>query len=214
MKTDSTDITFLLDRSGSMQSIREAAIAGFNRFVADQRAIPGDVRLTLIQFDDQYEVWHTAADLLDVPELTADTFEPRGSTALLDAMGRAITGSGQRLAALPESERPEHVIFVTFTDGMENASREFTWTQVQDLIREQTGKYAWDFLYLGANQDAIATAAKMGIARSSSAEYCNAPGATGKAYGAISKAVTAKRLRETAKTEIAEEDRGGLMSGE
>jgi len=210
MKIDATDITFILDRSGSMQSIREAAITGFNRFVADQRAVPGDARLSLIQFDDQYEVWHTAAALLDIPEMTADTFEPRGSTALLDAMGRAITEAGQRLATLTESERPEHIIIVTLTDGCENASRKFTWARVQDLIHEQTSKYAWDFLYLGANQDAIATAAKMGIDRGSSATYCSSPRSTAQAYGAISHAVTSKRRRETRKTEIPEEDRDGL----
>jgi hypothetical protein len=210
MKTDATDITFILDRSGSMQSIREAAITGFNRFVAEQRALAGDARLTLIQFDDQYEVWHTAAALLDVPELTADTFEPRGSTALLDAMGRAITEAGQRLAALPEAERPEHVIIVTLTDGCENASRKFTWARVQDLIHEQTSKYAWDFLFLGANQDAIATAAKIGIDRSASATFGANMRSTAGAYAALSKAVTSKRRRETRKTEIPEEDRDGL----
>ena len=162
-RPDLTDITLVLDRSGSMDAVKEATISAFNEFLKSQQAEDSEAHMTLVQFDDEYDVLYEAVRLEEAPELTATTFVPRGLTALLDAMGRTIVGTGQRLAAMPESERPGTVLFVTLTDGEENSSKEFDLHHINDMINEQRDKYRWQFLFLAANQDAIATAAQMGI---------------------------------------------------
>lgn len=159
-----TDITLVLDRSGSMQSIKQATIEAFNSFLASQKSGAGEAQMTLVQFDDQYELVYGAVPLARAPKLTEATYLPRASTALLDAMGRTILATGKRLNQLPEAQRPGTVVFVTLTDGFENASTEYTHSRVNDMIREQRDKYSWQFIFLGANQDAIATAAQLGVA--------------------------------------------------
>ncbi|MCP5558053.1 MAG: VWA domain-containing protein [Verrucomicrobiaceae bacterium] len=156
-----TEIAYILDRSGSMQSMQEPAVSAFNEFLRDQIAVPGAARLTLVQFDDQYEVHVDAQPLAQVPQLTAATFQPRGSTALLDAIGRTIKETDRRLESLPPAEQPAKVIFAIFTDGMENASQRYTAQHISDLIALYRKEKGWEFLFLAANQDAIATAANM-----------------------------------------------------
>ncbi|MEZ6063251.1 MAG: vWA domain-containing protein [Planctomycetaceae bacterium] len=162
-RTDLTDITFVLDRSGSMGFIKAATIEAFNGFLSSQCSGDGIAELSLVQFDDQYEPMYAGRNVNKAPKLTDRTYQPRGSTALLDAMGRTIVATGQRLSRLREHKRPGTVIFVTLTDGFENASREFTLHRINEMIREQREKYSWQFIFLGANQDAIATAAQMGV---------------------------------------------------
>lgn len=171
MKSDYTHITLVLDRSGSMESMRGDAIGGFNTFLKDQQAAPGMATLTLVQFDDRYEKPYEFAPLDSVVALNETTFVPRGSTALLDAVGQAIDETGARLVALVEGDRPAKVLFVTLTDGMENASHTFTRQQIFEKITHQRDVYAWDFVFLAANQDAIATGATMGFTADSSATY-------------------------------------------
>lgn len=174
MNPDLTEIAFVLDRSGSMQTIAPAAVAGFNEFLREQQAAPGQARFTLVLFDDAYE---TPADALPIAEVVplenGHTFVPRGSTALLDAVGRCVDDLGARLAATPEADRPCKVIVAILTDGEENASRRFTWADVSDRIRHQREVYGWEFLFLGANQDAIATASRMNIAAANAAAYAH-----------------------------------------
>ena len=158
-----TEIAYILDRSGSMQSMQEPAVTAFNEFIKLQLDVPGDARLTLIQFDDAYEVAVAARPVQNVEQLTAATYVPRGSTALLDAIGRTIKDIDARLQAQPEAERPGKVIFAIFTDGEENASRTFTAQHINDLIRLYRDEKGWEFLFLAANQDAIATAASMSM---------------------------------------------------
>ncbi len=158
-----TDITIILDRSGSMSSVLADTIGGFNSFLADQRKLPDEAVLTLIQFDNEYDVIYSMHDIRRAPELTRESYVPRGTTALLDAMGKTIASTGARLAKMPASERPARVIIVTMTDGMENASREFSRTKVFQMVTHQRTKYAWEFVFIGANQDAIATAKDMGV---------------------------------------------------
>ena len=158
-----TDITVILDRSGSMEAIASDAIGGFNSFLAEQQRLPGACRLTLVQFDDRYEVVYAGRPIADAPRLTGDTFQPRGSTALLDAIGRTIESTGARLAASPEAERPDRVLLVIVTDGLENASTDYTRERVFTLISTQQDVYQWSFLFLAANQDAIAEGEKIGI---------------------------------------------------
>ena len=181
---DLTYIQAIIDRSGSMQSIREDAEGGFNSFIADQRALPGQCRVSLAQFDNEYEVVYRDLPIDEVPPLV---IVPRGSTAMLDAIGRTVHDLGARLAALPEAERPGTVIVGVVTDGMENSSREFNYQMVHELITTQEQQYSWTFMYMGADQDAIEQGSKMGINADRAMTYGR--GRTGDAYLALSASV-------------------------
>lgn len=161
-KKDSCEIIVVLDRSGSMASIKEDMEGGFNTFIDEQRKLPGTATVTLAQFDDEYDIVYQARPLADVPKLQ---LIPRGWTALLDAVGRTIASVGERLEKTPEGDRPERVLFVVITDGEENRSKEFTNEKVREMVKHQTEKYSWQFVYIGANQDAFASAGAMGIAQ-------------------------------------------------
>lgn len=163
-----THLYFLLDRSGSMQSIKDDTEGGFDAFIAEQRTQPGDCRVTLAQFDDRYEEVYRDVPVADVPPLQ---LSPRGSTALLDSIGRLLGEAGERLAALPEHERPGVVIVGIMTDGHENSSRELSHAQVKAMIERQTAEYAWQFLYMGADQDAIEVGSSLGVAATNSMTY-------------------------------------------
>ncbi len=155
-----THIYVLLDRSGSMQSIKSDTEGGFAALIDEQRGAIGRCQVTLAQFDDEYDIVYSGVDVKDVPALD---LQPRGMTALLDAMGRLISTTGGKLLALPEDERPGSVMVVIMTDGLENASREFTGPAVKAMVKEQTDSYGWVFTYLGANQDAIAVGEALGV---------------------------------------------------
>lgn len=164
-----TDIVVLLDRSGSMESIKSAMESAFEEFVLQHRAVPTS-RLTLIQFDsnDPQEIVFTSKPITDAPKLN---LRPRGGTPLLDAFCRAIDGTGKRLSAMGEAERPDQVLFVIITDGQENQSREFTREDVRERVTKQSSIYKWQFVYLGANQDAFAEAASFGISLDTTLAY-------------------------------------------
>ena len=173
MNQNLIDITLVLDRSGSMEIVRDDTIGGTNSFIEQQKQGTTDVTFTLVQFDNQYEFVHKAAPMKTVPPLNRETYQPRGSTALLDAIGRAINETGARLAAMPENERPAKVLFIIQTDGQENSSKEFTHSQIASMITHQREKYSWEFIYLGANQDAIATGTSYGISAGKSLKYAS-----------------------------------------
>jgi hypothetical protein len=160
--TDSqrTLIAVLLDRSGSMESIKSDTEGGFNAFIGEQRKEPGAATVTLAQFDNEYEVVYSNRPIADVPPLR---LQPRRSTALYDALGRLITDVGAELAARPDAERPGHVIVVVMTDGLENASVEWTHDAISAAIKRQESEYAWYFVFLGANMDAVAVGRHMGF---------------------------------------------------
>ena len=193
MKTTLTEIAFILDRSGSMESLREQAITSFNHFLADQAKAPGEAHLTLVLFDDAYLVPVASRPLRDVPPLDASTYVPRGSTALLDAIGRTIDELGQRLAAAPAEQRPGQVVVAILTDGYENASSKFTWPAIAQRIRHQRDKYQWSFLFLGANQDAIATASKLAIHAADAATFEASTVSFGASIRSVSRKTTALR---------------------
>lgn len=196
MKSGLTDITIILDRSGSMQSIASDTIGGVNKFLADQRALPGELNVTLVQFDDQdpFEVICKSTPVAQVKDLDKTTFTPRGSTPLLDAIGHGINETGTRLSALPEADRPEHVIFVIMTDGHENASRKFDKNEVMQAITHQRDTYKWQFVFLGANQDAIATAASIGIGANAALTYAANAKGTRATYSSLSSNVQNMRI--------------------
>jgi len=151
---DATHIAVLLDRSGSMEAVKDETISGFNYFLKEQKAAGDNASFTLVQFDSQStDVVHEARPVRDVPNLNGDTYQPRGSTPLLDALGETINSTGRTLAAIPDPNRPDKVVFVVITDGEENASHKFTKSQVKEMIGHQTEKYNWQFIYLGANQE-------------------------------------------------------------
>lgn len=189
-----TDITVILDKSGSMEVRRSDAIGGFNALVDDQKIQPGTAALSLVQFDTRYEVSFTGKAPIDVPALTMETYAPSGGTALLDAMGKTIHATGRRLAAMPEADRPGKVIVVIITDGEENSSREFTYPQVNEMIGHQRDVYKWEFIFVGTNQDAIASAAKIGIAPGSALTYGTSGRAARAVMAAVASSLSERRL--------------------
>lgn len=160
MRKDLTDITLVVDRSQSMEVCRSDAEGGVNRFIEEQKKADGEAVLTLVQFDTEYEFLHTAKPVGEVP---AYGLVPRGWTALLDAVGRAISEAGARLENIPEENRPGCVVFVIVTDGHENSSKEFTKAKVQEMIARQQSQYNWQFTFLGADQAAFDDAMSLGI---------------------------------------------------
>ncbi|WP_226037495.1 vWA domain-containing protein [Aquibacillus saliphilus] len=162
LDTNLTEIIFLLDRSGSMSGLEMDTIGGFNSFVEKQSQQSGETTLSAVLFDDDYEVLWDVVDAKKV-RLTDQDYFVRGSTALLDAVGKTIVDVGQRLSNTKAEQRPEKLIFVITTDGMENSSREFTHQKVKHLINHQQEKYNWEFIFLGANMDAAQEADSLGI---------------------------------------------------
>jgi von Willebrand factor type A domain-containing protein len=168
MRADLTDIILVVDRSGSMASVKEDAEGGVNAFIAKQAEEPGEALVTLLQFDTEYEFQYQGVPIHKAPRYELN---PRGMTALLDAVGRAINETGERLAKMAEQDRPSLVVFVVMTDGQENSSQEFTKSQLKKMIERQQKEFNWHFTFLGANQDAFAEAGGMGINAAGVANY-------------------------------------------
>lgn len=171
MREDYTDITFILDRSGSMSGLQADVIGGFNKFIEEQKKLDGKLAVTLIQFDYAYEVNYRGINVDKVIPLTTTTYQPRGSTALLDAVGRGINETGSRLRRMAVKDRPAKVLFVIYTDGQENSSREFTKERIREMIKHQEDTYSWQFAYLGANQDSFAEASMLYIPKASTGNW-------------------------------------------
>lgn len=170
MNMNLTEIIFLLDRSGSMGGLENDTIGGFNSFIDKQIQLEGETIVTAVLFDDKYEIlWNGVK--ADRVRLTDQEYFVRGYTALLDAVGKTILDVGYRLARTREEERPGKVFFVIMTDGLENASREFTYIKVKELIRHQQEKYGWEFIFLGANIDVAKEARNLGIRQQNAHNY-------------------------------------------
>ena len=157
---DKTELVLVVDRSGSMQTIKNDAEGGINSFIEEQKKATGEATFTLCQFDTEYEFVNKSTP---IQEVVPYRLVPRGGTALNDAIGRTINETGERLAALPEHERPGMVIFLVVTDGQENSSREFTGPQIKEMIEHQKNKYNWNFNFLGTEEDSIGTARDLGF---------------------------------------------------
>ena len=154
-----TALLLIVDRPGSMMQIRDGMVGGLQKLVDDQAATPGKLTVDIVTFDDKIEHTHAFAN----PAVVTVELEPRGMTALWDAIGIAVHDFGEALASLDEQKRPDMVQVIIVTDGMENASREYTGGQINSAISHQRDTYKWDFIFLGANQDAVVTAAELGI---------------------------------------------------
>lgn len=207
MKSGYTHITMVLDRSGSMRSRRTDTEGGFEQFMEAQRRGEGQATVTLVQFDDQYQTDYAFRDVRFLPTLV---YEPRGSTALLDALGKTIVLAGEALAAMKESDRPEHVIFVVMTDGYENASEEYTKAQVKLMVTEQEKTYNWQFVFLGANMDAIAEGGSIGTQYGSTMTYSTHN--TQAAYGVTAQQVNSVRAGTRSKVEFTKADRDAVVA--
>lgn len=206
MNNTLTDITLVVDRSGSMESCREEAQKGINAFIEEQKKATGKAVFSLLQFDTQKNWVFKGKDIKDV---TGYELVPRGMTALLDAVGEAINLTGERLEAMPEEERPGLVIIAVVTDGLENSSSEFTLAQIKSMIERQTNEYSWKFTYLGANQDAFAEGRGLGFAPASILHYNTDKSVS--AYSALSFTIANARSAvasgATVSFEYSEEDR-------
>lgn len=168
MRDNLTEIVIILDRSGSMQTIKTAMEAALNGFISEQRSVPGDAHVTLVQFGSYQDVIYENEQIENVREITIN---PSGMTRLLDTVGTAINMVGKRLEKTPEYMRPGKVLVAIITDGEENSSTEFTSEDIREMIKHQTDVYNWQFTYLGANQDAFAVSDSLGIQRSATMNY-------------------------------------------
>ncbi|PLR99251.1 vWA domain-containing protein [Bacillus sp. T33-2] len=194
MNRNLTEIIFLLDRSGSMAGLESDTIGGFNAFINRQCQLEGETMLTAVLFDDEYEILCNGIDANNA-KLTDREYYVRGCTALLDAVGKTILDVGQRLAKTSEEHRPGKVIFVITTDGMENASREFTYEKVKQLIKHQQEKYSWEFIFMGANIDAAKEADSIGIDVDNAYNFEATETGVEKMYNMMCEAVSEKRLK-------------------
>ncbi len=188
-----TELVFILDRSGSMSGLEKDTIRGFNSMLEKQRKEPGDAVVSTVLFDNETEVIHDRVVIADVPNLTDKEYFVRGCTALLDAVGGAIHHIGNVHKYARKEDVPEKTLFIITTDGMENASRHYTYDKVRNMIERQKERYGWEFLFLGANIDAAAEAKRFGIDESMAANYhCDEVG-TVLNYEVISEAITSVR---------------------
>ena len=166
--SNATLIAALLDRSGSMSVSKSATEDGWREFIDGQREVPGECLVTLAQFDTEYEVVYAGTPIAEVPDFVVI---PRGMTALLDAVGTFVTEIGDQLSAIPEDDRPGHVICLIMTDGMENSSHTWTWDAVKALTEQQQTEWNWTFIFIGANIDAIDVGGRMGFSPDYSISY-------------------------------------------
>ena len=189
MKKNLTELVFILDRSGSMAGLENDTIGGFNAMIEKQKQEDGEAIVSTVLFDNEAQVIHDRLVLDRVPALTRKEYYVRGCTALLDAVGDAIHHIGNVHKYAREEDRPEKTLFVITTDGMENASRRYSYDRVKAMIQRQKDKYGWEFLFLGANIDAAREAARFGIAPERSANYHADHEGTAVIYEAVSETV-------------------------
>ena len=188
-----TEMVFILDRSGSMAGLEKDTIGGFNAMVEKQKKEPGRAYLSTVLFDHQSEVIYDRVDVKEVRPMTEEQYYVRGCTALVDAIGGAIHHIGTIHKYARPEDRPDHTIFVITTDGMENASHIYDARQVREMIEKRQKENGWEFLFLGANIDAVETARSFGIREDRAADYCCDSVGTALNYEAISDAVSQVR---------------------
>ena len=193
MKKGLTELVFILDKSGSMSGLESDTIGGYNAMLEKQKTEEGSAHVTTVLFDNQMEMLHDRLPIKAVHPLTDKEYRVGGMTALLDAVGSTIRRLNELECAMPADEQAEKVIFVITTDGMENASREFTYPAVKKLIESQQVEKGWEFIFLGANMDAISEAGKLGIQADRAASFVNDSQGIETNYRSVARAVSAMR---------------------
>jgi len=193
MKKDLTELVFILDRSGSMGGLESDTIGGYNTMIEKQKKEAGEAIITTVLFDDRYELLHDRINLRGITPITSKEYFVRGSTALLDAIGKTINKIGNVQKHTAEDERAEKVLFVITTDGLENASREFSYEKIRQMIEHQKIKYGWEFIFLGANIDAIDVAERIGINKDRAANFHADSAGTTLNYQVMSETVSKMR---------------------
>ena len=204
MKKNLTELVFILDRSGSMSGLEADTIGGFNSLIAKQKKEEGEALISTVLFDDRQEVLYDRVPLNKIAQMTEEQYYVRGCTALLDAIGGAIHHIGNVHKYAREEDIPEKTLFIITTDGMENSSRQYTYDKVREMVTNQKEKYNWEFLFLGANIDAIATAARFGIARERAVNFENDSEGTQLNYEVLNVAVSNYRACKAAKPQMAD----------
>jgi uncharacterized protein YegL len=194
MKKGLTELVFIIDRSGSMGGLESDTIGGFNAMLKEQQAVEGDAVVTTVLFDDRYELLHDRIDIKAVAPLTSKDYTVRGWTALLDAVGKTVKKIREAQKGTAEDYRAEKVMFVIITDGQENASRKYSAEDIKEQIERQKEKHGWEFIFLGANMDAVAEAGKLGIAADHASNYFADSLGTGAAFVSMSHASTKHRM--------------------
>lgn len=206
MKKDLTELIFVLDRSGSMSGLESDTIGGFNAMIEKQKKEPGEAYITTVLFDDEYELLHDRISLKGVGPISNKEYYVRGTTALLDAIGKTINKIINVQKNTVETEQAENVMFIITTDGMENSSREYSYEKIHQMINHQKNKYGWEFIFLGANIDAISTAERFGIGEDRASNFVSDSEGTLLNYKVINEVVSQKRanrpIRENWKEEI------------
>ncbi len=193
MKENLTELVFILDRSGSMSGLEGDTIGGFNSMLNNQKSEVGDAFVTTVLFDNDYELLHDRLNIKDIKPITNNEYYVRGSTALLDAIGITINKIGKNLSDSNEEDRSDKVIVVIITDGMENSSTEYSLSKIKEMIEHQKIKYSWDFIFLGANIDAVKTASSFGIKADRAANFISDSEGTMLNYKVVSEAVSSFR---------------------
>ena len=195
VKKNLTEIIFLLDRSGSMSGLEADTIGGFNSFIQRQKELEGETLISTILFDDRYEILWDGRDIREV-ELSSKEYYVRGNTALLDAIGKTILDVSYRISRCEKYQRPDNVIFVITTDGMENSSREFSYEKVKNLIIHQQNLNNWNFIFLGANIDVIKEASNLGITKDNAYAFEASEAGVETMYNTVNDAVSIKRTKK------------------
>jgi uncharacterized protein YegL len=190
MKENLTEIVALLDKSGSMERLRNDTIGGFNHFLKEQKDVPGEAFLTTVLFNDKYKLLHDRVNIRDVKPVGKRDYSTAGNTALLDALGKTIDDIGVKLRDTDESERPDKVIFFIITDGEENSSRKYSKEKVKAMVELQRNTYSWEFLFLGANVDSFAEASSIGVSTDNAFDYADDSEGVFSVHDAMSKAVS------------------------
>jgi uncharacterized protein YegL len=206
MRKNKTELVFILDKSGSMSGLETDTIGGFNAMLKKQQKADGEAYVTTVLFNHDYELLHDRINVKGISPMTDDDYEVGGTTALLDTIGFTLQKIMNVQKRTSESERADKVLFVITTDGMENASREYTADKIKKMIQEQKEKYGWEFIFLGANIDAVTTAAQFGIEEEFAVDYHADNKGTQLNYEAINEAVSSlrsgKKIERSWKEEI------------
>jgi uncharacterized protein YegL len=211
-KENFTSINVIIDASGSMSHLTSDTIGNFNTFLKEQKDFPGEAVFTLCTFNTDYHLVHDFVKIAGVPSLGSKTYVPQGGTALLDAMGTTIDSVGRKLAALPEAERPSKVIFLIITDGHENSSKRFDPAQIKAMVEHQKDTYSWEFVFMGANIDAIAAGTNLGISMHNTLNYSADSVGTQQLYKSISENMSSYRGSTSSRADFFNQTQQGVGS--